>query len=321
MIIGLTGRIGAGKETLTGFLRDRGFIYLKSSELLKEELAKRGVEISRWNMQNLGDELREKYGSGAIMKMFLDKIISNDKGKNYILDSLRNAKEADFLRENLKDFFLIGVDAPQKLRFERIVSRGKPSDPKTWEEFLEVDNRDFFDEKNPLGQQVGKVMGVADFIIINDNDLRGSMEEIENIWEEIKKRTVNSFKGVIIKESLDDENILKNKAIKIISTKVEKVTDKHKTPWLKQWTLHTVNIDKNKASEVADRISKSLDKEHDWYADYKNNEWHFIIFRDKVFKINRKSKEEYDQAKEYGISFGIPEYQVNFHPETEEWKR
>ena len=29
MIIGLTGRIAAGKETLTDFLRKKGFVYLE----------------------------------------------------------------------------------------------------------------------------------------------------------------------------------------------------------------------------------------------------------------------------------------------------
>jgi dephospho-CoA kinase len=146
MIIGLTGRIGAGKETLTQFLRDKGFVYLESSKSLKDELARKSKEITRENMQDLGDELRGKYGVGAVMKLLLE-IANKDKTKNYVFDSLRNAREVDFLRNNVKKVFIIGIDAPQKLRFERIISRGKSSDPKTWNEFLKVDNGDFFDEK------------------------------------------------------------------------------------------------------------------------------------------------------------------------------
>ncbi len=185
MIIGMTGKIGAGKESLIKFLTGEGFDYLETSQLLKEELEKQGKEITRWNMQDLGDELRKKYGAGALMKIFLDKI---DLNKNYIIDSLRNAGEAEFLKEKVKDFILIGVDAPQKIRFERIIKRGKASDPKTWEEFLQVDNRDFFDEKNPLGQQVEKVMKMADYVIVNDEDLENSMKKIKEIWRERFKR-------------------------------------------------------------------------------------------------------------------------------------
>ncbi|MFA6446381.1 MAG: hypothetical protein WCW14_04010, partial [Candidatus Paceibacterota bacterium] len=63
------------------------------------------------------------------------------------------------------------------------------------------------------------------------------------------------------------------------------------------------------------------ESEHPWYADFKNKKTHYIIFRDKVFKIDRTSKEQYDEVKRYGISLGIPPYQVDFHPEIKEWKR
>ena len=52
------------------------------------------------------------------------------------------------------------------------------------------------------------------------------------------------FKGIIIKESLADKSVLSK--VEIEKTKVEKVTPKHKTPWLSQWTLHTVSIEEVK---------------------------------------------------------------------------
>lgn len=132
---------------------------------------------------------------------------------------------------------------------------------------------------------------------------------------------MNNYSGTIIEESLTNKDVLKK--VKIISTKVEPITDEHKTPWLSQWTLHAVEIPENEAQGVAEEISKSLDYSHNssWYADYKNDSHHYIIFRDKIFYIDRKSKEQYDEAKRYGISLGIPEHQVDFHPEVEEWKR
>lgn len=123
-----------------------------------------------------------------------------------------------------------------------------------------------------------------------------------------------SFKGVIIEESLKDKSALKK--VKVLSTKVEAVTKEHKTPWLKQWTLDTVEIIEDQAENIAEDIRKSLETEHTaWYADFKNSLTHFIIFPEKIFKINRTSAEEYNKAKEYGISLGIPEYQVDFSPE------
>ncbi|MCE9548904.1 hypothetical protein K8Q98_00685 [Candidatus Nomurabacteria bacterium] len=123
---------------------------------------------------------------------------------------------------------------------------------------------------------------------------------------------MNNFIGTIIEESLEDKAILGK--IKIISTRVSKVTEKHKTPWLKQWTLHKVEIPEEVAAAIAEDMSRLIDKEHfqSWYADFKNDNTHFVIYRDKVFKINRDNNEEYDIAAKYGLDLGIPSYQIDF---------
>lgn len=132
---------------------------------------------------------------------------------------------------------------------------------------------------------------------------------------------MNNYRGTIIEESLENKDVFKK--VKTVSTKVEKVTDEHQTPWLSQWTLHTVEIPKNEARTIAEEISKSLDYSHhsSWYADYKNDTHHYIIFRDKIFYIDRTNEKQYDEARHHGLSLGIPEYQVDFHPEIAEWKR
>lgn len=48
------------------------------------------------------------------------------------------------------------------------------------------------------------------------------------------------------------------------TNKVEPITEKHKTPWVNQWTMHTVEIPEEKAAAVAEKISKVLDKDHSW---------------------------------------------------------
>jgi len=123
---------------------------------------------------------------------------------------------------------------------------------------------------------------------------------------------MNDFKGIIIEESLEKKEVLKK--INIIKTEIKKVKEEYKTPWLKQWTLHTVEIPEKQAKLIAEELSKSLDSQHSWYADFKNSTHHFIIFRNKVFYVDRKSKEQYEKAKRYGMSLGIPEYQLDFSP-------
>lgn len=127
------------------------------------------------------------------------------------------------------------------------------------------------------------------------------------------------YKGVIIEESLDNREILKK--VKIFSTEIHPTKEKHKTPWVKQWTLHTVEIKEENADQVAEQLSKDLDKEHNWYADFKNENYHFIIYKGKIFKVDLKNPILYKNAKKYGVALGIPEYQVDFAPEDKIWKK
>ncbi len=131
--------------------------------------------------------------------------------------------------------------------------------------------------------------------------------------------SAENYKGVIIEESLENKEVLKK--VKIVSTKIEQVTEEYKTPWISQWTLHTVELAKSRAADIVEEVSTSLDRNHAWYADFKNDTRHYIVFRDKVFFVDRKNKEQYDEAKRYGISLGIPEYQVDFAPDVKVWER
>ena len=129
-----------------------------------------------------------------------------------------------------------------------------------------------------------------------------------------------NFTGVIIEESLTDLSVLNE--IKIVSTEVELVTEEHKTPWFSQWTMHTVEITPERVVGVAEKISKALDHTHNWYADFKTDKEHFVIYRNKIFHItDRSDKAQYNKATAYGISIGIPDYQVDFSPHITQWER
>ena len=127
---------------------------------------------------------------------------------------------------------------------------------------------------------------------------------------------MDNFLGTIIEESLENKLILKD--LKILKTEIEKVKKEHKTPYLKQWTLHTIEIPFNEIDKFVKKLSISLDSIHsDWYADFKNNSYHYIIFRNKIFKIDRAKPEQYREVVKYGLSLGIPKYQLDFSPNIE----
>jgi len=91
---------------------------------------------------------------------------------------------------------------------------------------------------------------------------------------------MEDFCGTIIEESLENISVLKQ--VQIIHTKIETVTEKHKTPWIKQWTLHSVSVTKKDAKKVAHLLSSVLDSKHAWYADFKN-EKSILLFSETRF--------------------------------------
>lgn len=118
------------------------------------------------------------------------------------------------------------------------------------------------------------------------------------------------YKGVIIEESLIDATVISE--FNVVSTEVGEVTELENTPWLDVWTMDTVLIPEDKIDDYAKRLSALIDTKHcaDWYCDFKNDTYHYVIFANKVFKLNRKRKEDYQDMQNYAKKLGLPEYQL-----------
>src|SRR5580765_4359570 len=104
-----------------------------------------------------------------------------------------------------------------------------------------------------------------------------------------------NYQGDIIEESLTNKDVLKS--VNIIATRIEPVTPDHKTPWLKQWTLHTIDVGENDAASLATMLSKVVEHSSsghgNWYIDFKNDTTHYVIFPHKVFKVDRSQPQQY----------------------------
>lgn len=118
------------------------------------------------------------------------------------------------------------------------------------------------------------------------------------------------YSGVVIEESLSNKQALEG--LNIIKQEVEQVTEEHETPWLAQWTCDTLEIPESEIDVVAQKFSEAIDTSHigNWYCDFKNADWHYVIFSGKIFKIDRKSPEVYGEMRDYALSIGLPEHQL-----------
>lgn len=71
MIIGLTGKNASGKGEVAKFLQERGFHFLSLSDVLREELRRRRMGLTRDHLTRVGNELREKYGPSVLAERIL----------------------------------------------------------------------------------------------------------------------------------------------------------------------------------------------------------------------------------------------------------
>jgi dCMP deaminase len=187
MFIGLTGSLSAGKGVVASFLKQKGFVYLSLSDELREYLKEKKVQITRENLQNEGNKLRAEKGNEALAQMVSEKI-KNQQYKNAIIDGIRNPAEVIHLQKNLKNFFLVAVDAPVEVRFKRMLARNRESDPKTMKDFMRVDARDKGKGEEKSGQQVGACMKLAKFVLINNGTLEEVNEKINKLYEDIEAK-------------------------------------------------------------------------------------------------------------------------------------
>lgn len=121
-----------------------------------------------------------------------------------------------------------------------------------------------------------------------------------------------NYKGIIIEESLSDTAVLHK--IKILRKRKEQVTKRHQTPWISQWTLDTVVVPEGEIETVTTLLSKSIDTHHptSWYIDLKNDQYHYIVFPHKIFKVDLTNPILYQEAEYYGQHLSIPSYQMQF---------
>jgi dCMP deaminase len=188
MIVGLTGSLASGKGVVASFLKKKGFVYISLSDELRQIAKERKIELTRSNLQSLGNQLRAEQGSAVLAKVAVDKII-NQEYKKAIIDGIRNPAEVKEL-EKVKNFFLVSVDAPREVRFNRMVSRNRESDPVTMNDFTKIDNKDKGIGEKSSGQGVGKCMSRAKFVLINDGAFEEVEEKIERLYADIEMKVI-----------------------------------------------------------------------------------------------------------------------------------
>ena len=176
MIFGLTGRNASGKGEAAAFLKTKGFYYFSLSDVVREEAARQGLDLTRENLILTGRRLRAEKGTGFLAEKILERL---EPDKNYVVDSFRHPDEVAVFRGQ-PQFRLIAVQAPPELRFERIRARNRESDPTSLSEFRELEAREAR-RKTDAGQDLDETLALADFEVVNDTTLTALHEQLSRL--------------------------------------------------------------------------------------------------------------------------------------------
>ena len=177
MILGVSGRNASGKGEVMAYLAEKGFEGLSLSDVLRDELRRQGLEESRERMIALGRKIREEEGEAALARRALERC---PPGRDYAIDSIRHPAEVEALAAGDQAFHLLWIDADAEVRFARLRERGRSGDPASFEEFRELESREWQSEASG-GQQLRAVRDRSDSQLRNDRsvaELRRDLEEL-----------------------------------------------------------------------------------------------------------------------------------------------
>ena len=183
MIIGLTGQMASGKTTVVNALLKLGYKLITLSDMVREECQRLGVKEERENLMNVGQILREKYGTGVLAERALEKI-KYAHGDKWVVDGIRNPAEVEVLKKE-PDFVLIANTAPEDLIINRIRARKRSDDTFDELSIRRKLRREMGEGELEDGQQVGKCIEMADYVFENIMPFEQVEEEFMKLYDKI----------------------------------------------------------------------------------------------------------------------------------------
>ena len=172
LVIGLTGMPGSGKSLVVDTAKEVGYAIVVMGDIIREETAKRGLELTPQNVGKVMLELRAQGGNTVVAQKCIPKIEEQPSSK-VLVDGLRSLYEVDTFKEHIAKFSIIAVHASPDTRFNRLANRKRSDDSDGWAVFHERDMRE-------LGVGLGNVVAMAEQMVVNDNS-------VEEVKDRIKK--------------------------------------------------------------------------------------------------------------------------------------
>lgn len=183
-LIGLSGTLGSGKDTIANHLvQKHNFLHVSTGDVLRHEAAKRGLPTDRRTLIDISIQMRK---SGRGFGLFIEEGIKlfNKQKHTYaglVMSGLRVPGEAEYIQQIGGK--LLFIDAPVQERYRRVISRQRDNEPtKTLQQFIDYDT----DEINgvsddPYEVNLGAIRKKADTVITNTGSFEELFDQVEKV--------------------------------------------------------------------------------------------------------------------------------------------
>ena len=166
-VIAISGMPGAGKGVAAEAAKELGLEVLVLGDVIREETERRGLRPTPQNVGSVMLQLRAEEGLAAVAKRLLPKVEAIGS-RVVVVEGIRSLDEIAELKSKF-EVVTIAIHASPERRFQRLLSRNRSDDPKTWGVFEERDNRE-------LQVGLGHVIALAETILCNE----GTISELQS---------------------------------------------------------------------------------------------------------------------------------------------
>jgi hypothetical protein len=82
------------------------------------------------------------------------------------------------------------------------------------------------------------------------------------------------------------------------------------------WTFVDFELPDHRADELAAQLARTLRPDGGWYADFRSEAEHVVVFAGKAFRYRVGDRDALHEAQEHGRSVGVPEHQLDWEGRT-----
>jgi len=178
-ILAFTGMPFSGKSEAVKTAKEMNIPIIRMGDMIWEEVKNRELKLNDKNVGTIASQMREEHGKDIWARRTLEKLKSVENMSFIVIDGIRNVEEIDLFKRYLEgDFIVVAVEASDKTRQKRALTRNREDDSKDLQKIKERDKRE-------LGWGLGRVITSADIVVLNEGSIKDFQKKIREILERL----------------------------------------------------------------------------------------------------------------------------------------